>query len=1003
MTQTTWRQVVYGKLVKTTAPDSDIVGEDYCQTGTSKNAPRELAHWCYPDRVGIYVDDQKGWTSDYKWWAEPGALVVRPVIAEGRPYVVAACLRGRYEEPNAKRRIFTYGHYLTSPGEQGARLPLIDLPADLKPRLLTHKTELEPVVLEERDRELSVDWLDDAEPLLSAILSGQAVAATGDLRPTEFFRQAMNAIACLPGALRWRIPVGAGLCKLNVDEIALGHGMSTRCPTRLRGLEWTGGADVEPERLHRAKEYATWARAELKGCRRLSEVVDTVDRAFPHLASFDAIPVAATESTSSKNHVDWRGAVTLFQEELRQEVLLRELSQDLAKPATAPRTIKLSPYYEVRLLRMLGETWAAAKSHWSFAVYCPLLADHDEAWRTASNSPAGKGDHYLRAWAILLGHVDGSAEEAGGALQAVIPSPLHSSVIRNLHHRLLCAAETRTLTDWSQLILWSVLQCGKPSDGAGILAPSTLIGRDFLWAMWIVLPSLSAEHREVLLKKCRWPEFLALVDLAAGQSPQPASFDDLLRFIESGRGRAHTPFEQLVRAQCTQLIAGAVRRRLYGEAVLLNHSAAIAGIPAQAFPPDDAATVCEIGAKLPELGWRSLLITYVLSRSRLIGRKRLGDDVWQALAQRVGAPWSELFFNDAVVGSVDQAAAQAAAAAFPRALRDDPALHDRATRLSVRDSGIALRTELLKWIKEISQPPKTEPTTKLIAWLGSLLSKRHDVPLPSQSLEDARIVHQLLPTTFTHSQRYDVGGVDELLAYLASHPKHLPSCRREVVVTLLNAALATQTTPEPEFIRDRLRELEATTVAPWRLLFTEPVVDFSDEEQAILKLASFSTNVRSLLQGQPLPLHLQSNDDYRSAAVDGHWLAMTVSRQDHWKLLLIAEQHQAFPLAFRLLASALDSLKRRGVPHLAVSKTLEPKGRFPPRYVPQTSIVREDREFETLAHRAAAICLLPSPVDFVKKRRPLTFQHRKELIDKIWYGSDDFSLLTLSPRDYYAD
>ncbi|MGA2060644.1 MAG: hypothetical protein ABSG67_09210 [Thermoguttaceae bacterium] len=315
----TWRQCIFGKLV---GPDGTVLaGCEHNWTGYTSELPEEVRR-LRPSHLGIGIDDRIDW-SDYPWRDARGALALRPLRLGDHWHLLAARVRGRQEKGNIGR-YYTQACYLLAPLETVRDIDLFCLPQVLKAEPM-HKQDfaLTPVAVQSPvDPPLPAGWFDQVRPLLEPLVSGREVAVQDwDSQPDDFFRVMLWCMACLPAAIRWRVPLGVGLYKILADY-ALGHGMTAVDGVRRIRDKWKGIDDID---LSAGKWYADWIAGKTTNVTTVSQLHTCVEKLMPELK-----PRMALEG-----NIQWQEAVKVLQELRLSGMLVHWLQAD-AKPDKTP-------------------------------------------------------------------------------------------------------------------------------------------------------------------------------------------------------------------------------------------------------------------------------------------------------------------------------------------------------------------------------------------------------------------------------------------------------------------------------------------------------------------------------------------------------------------------------------------------------------------------------------------------------------------------------------------
>ncbi|HEY1599712.1 MAG TPA: hypothetical protein VGG64_08930, partial [Pirellulales bacterium] len=484
-----WWQVVYGKLVE--SEHGPILRQsEHHQSAVSVDIPDRIATLCYPERVGIGTDDLlHGW-GRYRWPDGPGGFVYTPKVVGDRYYVLAARVRGRFEIPQLKDRLYTQAYYLANDPDAAATWPLLDWWGCLVARPSLRNETIGRRSLATRDAPVPANALAMIGPMLSRILAGHAFVATEEeVQPEAFYLQIRLALACLPAALRWRIPVGAGLFVIDRDRMAIAQGMETKDAAAQPAAPLLDEDAIQ--------EYIAGVAAILKSSSTLSQVMQAVDRWIPELSAWQVL------SGSTPPSPDWRDAVARFAEYWQEVRLLCRWLTSVSNSNRAGQRISIRAMRDLRerAVRSLSSLLAKSADGATTGALDDMV-DWQEAWKQVANDGEADGRNsaqltIARGLAGLLGAVaiepeplaavghielpDSWQSKSTPALRAALRKGLLGDAASGPWRQMaLDIFATATLTNWlaefsthesleqDRLLYWLLLYRRQPNDVASL-------------------------------------------------------------------------------------------------------------------------------------------------------------------------------------------------------------------------------------------------------------------------------------------------------------------------------------------------------------------------------------------------------------------------------------------------------------------------------------------------------------------------------------------------------
>jgi hypothetical protein len=380
-------QFVYGKLV--THPGGPIVpGSEHRCTGRSTGFPRELDPFCHPSRLGLGDRDARRWGQC--GWRDEGGVVSLGVVTPSGAWVLAARLRERSEEgEGVEGRLYAQGLYAALPASVYRWDTLLRAAPALQavPRE-QYDMALPPLVVPGTpvDDTLPADWLEQVSLYLRGALSGEPVnVQEWVLKPVAFLHRMSWALAAVPAALRWRLPIGAGMLTME-RATAMAYGVAALGGLRVIGGVPRNAAEVD---LTRGDRYVQWLSALASGCTTTGELAASVARELPQLDTFDAIDPAVTWIDAARQVADVVG---------EKRLLVQVRQGGRVEDAAAVRHMR------PELLAILAQRVVGGDSATALAEMSAIAGDGwRDAWRAALARAEGGERERLEQVAMLLG------------------------------------------------------------------------------------------------------------------------------------------------------------------------------------------------------------------------------------------------------------------------------------------------------------------------------------------------------------------------------------------------------------------------------------------------------------------------------------------------------------------------------------------------------------------------------------------------------------------------
>jgi len=411
-----WEQFVYGKLV--VRPGGAIVpGAEHGCTGRSAAFPQELIALCHPSRLGLGERDPRRWAQC--GWRDVGGIVSAAVALPEGSWVLAGRLRERSEGgEGVEGRLYTEALYAALPGASCTADALLRV----APVLQAQPREGYDMALPPLTGSGSVDpalpsnWLEQVSLLLRSVASGEPVNVQDwEQRPEDFLRTVSWCLAALPGVLRWRLPIGAGMMTME-RSTALAYGVSA-----LGGLRVIGGvARNEGELdLSRGSRYVEWLGNVTRGCATTDEVSDALARELPQLQAFDAVDPGQ----------GWPAVAQQVSDTVGEKVLL---TQVLGAGAGAARAADLRFYRPEYIEALAQQAMGLDSARAVHALAETLRLGWHEAWRTAVGRSRGAERERLEGLAMLLGAAPATRPEMLVSLAGANLGEVEAGVVSRL-------------------------------------------------------------------------------------------------------------------------------------------------------------------------------------------------------------------------------------------------------------------------------------------------------------------------------------------------------------------------------------------------------------------------------------------------------------------------------------------------------------------------------------------------------------------------------------------
>src|SRR5262249_24430794 len=145
-----------------------------------------------------------------------------------RPYVIAYRVRPCPQGGKGSRTArFIQAHYLVSRAGEGVERDVWGLLPQLRADPMTREdSNLQAPEIGSTKPRLPAGGLVAVRPCLRRLLSGEAFAIRDVERAPEAVMETfLRCLACLPAAVRWRVPLAAGLYRVEPSHWGLAHGL----------------------------------------------------------------------------------------------------------------------------------------------------------------------------------------------------------------------------------------------------------------------------------------------------------------------------------------------------------------------------------------------------------------------------------------------------------------------------------------------------------------------------------------------------------------------------------------------------------------------------------------------------------------------------------------------------------------------------------------------------------------------------------------------------------
>ena len=247
----------------------------------------------------------------------------------------------RGEGPGGKSgRLFHQTTYLLLPLERLTDpLDLFGLPAAAQNDLLAEKrSDLRRIRVAAVNEELRPGWFDElTQTVLAAIVSGHGIAVCDFSKsPDWFFALGLRCCACLPAAVRWRVPVGVGFFE-SPAGFGFAHGQGVR--GKVKVVEGRlKQADDAP--LTEGMEYVEWIRPAAEQAGSVRDLIEKVDTRFarlgePDLSRRDGLAGLRPEQSWTEA-VSYVGEVVRLGAQLRPSMRRAIMSRPRRRPRRRP-------------------------------------------------------------------------------------------------------------------------------------------------------------------------------------------------------------------------------------------------------------------------------------------------------------------------------------------------------------------------------------------------------------------------------------------------------------------------------------------------------------------------------------------------------------------------------------------------------------------------------------------------------------------------------------------
>lgn len=434
-----WSRRAIGKYVKT-KNGSVKDGVDYQTTARSSEPPFPDLGNAVTSPTALGVSERATWNDYCNCWPN-GGIYLRPVVSSTTEIcLVASRIAARAEEldrPGSRYYVEVMHAARFVRDSSFQVLPQLASKLMIDPQL-AFDSKFPPLLLNSRDEvRLPENWFEKCRPIITSIASGKPFLLSERSESVEdFFLRSLCAVCCLPGTLRWRIPIAAG-----VYQTPDNNRSRIQCTLAFDGYT---SADEEAS-LNRGRCFSQWLQEELDGgkaCENWSHLVDFIARKFPTLSHWDSLDPAEPIEKSIK-----------ILGEIEDLQALKSWVPKGSRPqGSRPPKVEQVSYLQRDVLSVFSSALANQVDGYEDLIADLASENWKEAWETYVGLPEN-GTPEMRTLAILLGGAPFDPEMvAGYATGLRVPTGLWPSIASRISREFKGAFGAEQLIGWRELL-----------------------------------------------------------------------------------------------------------------------------------------------------------------------------------------------------------------------------------------------------------------------------------------------------------------------------------------------------------------------------------------------------------------------------------------------------------------------------------------------------------------------------------------------------------------------